>query len=206
MYTSKNYSLAQNNIISFMLSEDRPVTIREIAKGINVSYQTVANHMQELRAKGVMVETAKRHNAMQYVLGEEKDSHISLTWKSEQTTIVKLLESFSSGQAETPVGKLNPFAKEIVHLLKEMLRLSADHLDDEDPKPVTIAMLKEIQARLAQRKKTIKELLETYDSLLSNEELWEPQSLIRALIIREGAPSIPRARSIVQNLNEQMGN
>jgi hypothetical protein len=171
-----------------------------------VSYQTVANHAADLRAKAIMVEAGKRHNAMRYVLGEEKDSHISLMWRSEQTTIIKLLEEMSTGDSDTPVDKLNPFAREIVHLLKEMLRLSADHLDDDDPKPVTIAMLKEIQARLAQRKNTIKQLLETYDSLLNNDELWDPQSLIRAFIIREGAPTIPHARSIVQNLNEKMGN
>ena len=203
MYHSKNFSLVQNNIINYMMHEDRPVTVSQMAKALNVTYQTVANHLPELKSRQVVIENGKRGNAMTYILGNPKDALIAITWQAQETTIIDLLSKIASG--ETPVAK-NSFGREILYLLNQMLRLATDHVDDDNPKPLTIATLKEIQSRFAQRRNIVKQLAQTYESILDNPELWEPQALIKAFVVRDENFSIERSRAITENVNEKLEN
>lgn len=204
MQVRKDLSLVQNNIIALLTTRDKPLKISEMAGEFNCSYQTISNNLKLLVIKEIVVEAGKDKNAMRYMLGNPEDNLTSFAWRGKEQGLTAVLRHYAAGETDPPVGKLNLYAREIIFNLAQLLNLCADAIDPENPRPVTIANLKDIQARFSQRRASLKQIIETYDSLLNNLSLWDPREVVRELVIRDTDMPIETARSIHQNIAEQI--
>lgn len=192
-----NLSLVQNNIISLLMAEDRPMTMSEMHRALNVTFQTISNHMHELRAQSLVVESHRVGNAMKYKLGDPSSSLIQIIWKDETITVAKMMRDYASGAS--PVGELTGVAGEVVRILANMYLLCANNLDDAS-KAITIGQMKKYQSFVATRRRTLRTMLQTLDSMLDNPRLWDPRDIVTELMIKDEEMDSETARSIAGNI------
>lgn len=202
MSINKNLSMTQNQILAVMTSTDRPMTMAELAKEIGCTFQTISNNMHKLKALNLIVESHRIGNAMKWKLGDPASSLMHITWGGEEQTIAELMRKYAD--ENTPVGNLSQHSKAILLMFAEMYLICADSMDADYPKVIPLAVVKQMQALTHKRRAAIRLLLETYDSLVDNDKLWDPKELPVELIIKDEEIDLPMARSIAQNIKEKL--
>lgn len=200
-----NLSMVQNSILSLLMAQDRPMTMTEIRKTLNVSFQTVSNHMTKLRDQEYVIEAGRIGNAMRYKLGDPASALIQINWDGQDTPIETLMKQFANDNA--PVEGLKDGHIAILIMFAKMYLMCADDIDDSvsKPVPVSIAQMKRFQAFISRRRNETKLLLRTYESMLNNDKLWDPRQIVTELIIKSEEMDPEIARSIAQNVNERLG-
>lgn len=193
--------LVANNILSLLAHEARPMTKSEMAKELGKTFQTIANNMHVLLARNLIVEHSRIGNAMRFTLGDPSESLVHINWRGEDRKLIDVVKEFASDT--TPV-EMSVFARRFLKLFSELYRLSADAIDDDNPKPITLAQIKELQASVSKSRTALRQLLATCDSLLEYDALWDPRAIVNELIIKDPEMDQFAARSYSSNISERL--
>lgn len=180
----------------------QPLSKSQLADKMGVVYQTIQNHLPELIAHGYVRIADRQGNANYYELSDPKDKLAPVEWNGEHTTITKLSMDFVNGKRSAG----NELSQLLMSVFAEMYKMSADSLDTNEPKPLTIERIKQQQSHVAKIFRIVKELEKTCRSLLDNGELWSPNGVVSELIIKDPDMSVQLARSIAEGINEKLGN
>lgn len=197
-----NLSLVQNNILSLLMANDDPMTMSEMARRLNVTFQTVSNHMHALRAQSLVVESHRVGNAMKYKLGDPSSSLLQIVWNDETIPVAQMMKDYASGKS--PVADLPNVARGVVRMFARLYLKCAENLDDPN-KTITIGQMKTYQAEIVGLRNSLRSMLKTFDSMLDNTKLWDPREIVTELMIRDEEMDPQMAKRIYSNIINTIG-
>jgi DNA-binding Lrp family transcriptional regulator len=186
-------------IIYLLKRENKPLSVTEMATKLNVSSQTVRNHIGPLQNQNkIQVHPRKLTNGISYELTTDVTSKVSVQWGAQ----VKSTKSLLVEWAENGLPKdshLNGIARAIVSLY----RLSVDALDDDNPEPIRNSELKEMINALAKISARVLMIQATAKSLLENDDLWDTKQLPKSLIMHDKEVTMEQIVSLLDRIREK---
>lgn len=174
-------TITQKAILSILNESTEPLPLSAIGKRLDVTYQTVSNHISVLMTQGRVQLVGRKGNANLYHLGEINDSLPRVQWVDKSITIRdKTEEIVKSGKMPT-----DPHAKALIDLFGKFYRLCYQAMRDDNPAMISSGQLKDLQASIYKRHQLIKALERMYRDVLNNNELWDPKDLPKSLFVKD---------------------
>lgn len=198
----KDLSNTANGILMRMVQENRPLTKTELRKMLGCTFQTVSNNMLILLRKGLVEEHRRVGTSQTFILSDPSMTLLRINWRGEDKPLDSIVKDYASGV--TPVANLSQYSRALLKIFSEMYRISADAIDDNNPRPISLSQTKELKATVSRMRTSLRQLLSTCDSMLENDNLWNPQEIVNALLIKPDDMTIEMARSIAGNISEAL--
>lgn len=188
----------QDRILKVLKLKDEPLTVRMIANELNVTGQTVRNHLPKLISMGRVKVYPKGtiEGSTAYVVTEGSGANVNpISWfNGEYATVRQIFEKFGD-----PGAKLNSntFWAAMEKIILNLYSHALDAIDDDNPQPVSQMTLRDYRRALENIYNQANFVREAARDLLGYDELWNPRELPKALIINDTKLDVEKARDIL---------
>lgn len=189
----------QDKILNTMKSEGGPITITRIAEKMNVTGQTVRNHIPKLERMGLIeIHRRKIGNATAYIISDEHVGYIAITWKDG--TDSSLRDVFL--QLEATGFDPHPYWGSLQKVIARLYKDSLNALDDDNPVTPSVNELRNLRMGLTKIIEDTNYVAEACRELLNRSELWIPKELPKVLLMEDLDFDLERARDIIDKLDD----
>lgn len=190
----------REKIIRAMQRVAEPMTINMIAKEIDVSSQTVRNHLPKLESAG-KVEMSRRRidRAMTYIVSDPAArTSVPIVWVDGKQI---LLRDIFLGVGQNGYMR-NTYWQQLQMVITQMYRLSLQALDDDNPQSVTLSEARSIRQKIVEIRASARQIMDTADDLLNLDDLFIPRELPKLLIMQDTELDLEKATDIIDRINE----
>lgn len=187
--------ITQQKILMY-LEKHSPLSQKDLAKYLECTIQTVSNNLSKLRAIGLVEEAPRLHHYSTWQLTESNFFGVTIVWQGEPVSLTHLLKDIAKDN--TPVA--DPYQRQLIKAMAILLNYAADAIDPDDPKTIDIGELKNLQHKLHTLKNNLQLILDAYNSVLLNSDLFDPRELPAQLIIKDPAMGPEFAKTIAKQV------
>lgn len=190
----------QTKILETLKLHDTAMTVKMLANELEVTGQTIRNHVGVLMRTGRIEIYSRGHvsGATAYVLTESGSININpITWSNgEMVSIRELFEQLAKPESWSK----NPYWHNIQKIILKLYEMSIAATDDDNPQPVKQMELRELRKVLETIREQAQLVRESAGDLLNYDELWNPRELPKTLIVNDLKLDIEKARDIIDRI------
>ncbi len=187
----------QEKIVRALKQNKVPMRIKEIAAEINVTGQTVRNHIDKPIKLGLISAYYKPINGAIAYIATNRPVHATMIhWQGDEKMIEDIVIKMAEGE------KVKAYYAPIRQLIFKMYALSARALDDDNPQPIKYSELKEIQMTLISTREIIRSQVKAIEDLLDIDDLWDPKELPVQLIMKSEFFTVEKVYDMIEKIGE----
>lgn len=182
----------QLKIIEFITTSPKTVSIKEVSEGTGISGPTVRTVVYQLVKSGVAEVAPKlyqQRGERYFISGKTGTDALANSSNSVKILfngqIEPLRDVFLSWAKRGSVPSTDPFLTKACTVVLELYKLSAEALDENEPKEVNYAKLMNLLSELNKLRAALKVRDDFIRSLVNNEDLWDKNLLPRSLIVAD---------------------
>jgi hypothetical protein len=169
-------------------ASEKPLTTGEIANALNLTTQTIRNHINTAIEMGfIKLSNVRYGKAFLYESAIRKQSILPVVRKGEELVILRdVLINLTDDEARKRwfFNVSNPYTI-IAAVIQKLFIRAAGALDEDSPTPVALSDLKQFKQVLTQQRAFMQEAINSIDSLLNQSELWNPKEMPKSLLIND---------------------
>jgi RecA/RadA recombinase len=160
----------------------KPMTTGELAKTIGINIQTVRNHMPTAIKLGFVRKTEFRIGKAETFEATNKRTSLLPAVALPNNEVMPLRDIFFNWSRNPPNDE---FSKDVALVIARLYELVNQFIDAENSiHPQTkVTLLKEVRGKIQSQRDRLKAALMILDSLIQNDNLWEPKGLVKYLMI-----------------------
>lgn len=166
----------------------KPMTTGELGNALNLTSQSIRNHIPEAIERGYIVLSKTRiGKANLYESTSRRHQILPTVKRGEEYIILRdvLIALTNEDTRKQWLYKVNSTYAIVAGIVQKLFIRASNALDENEPTPVALSDLKLFKQTLRQRRTEIVEEIAAIDSMLNNDDLWSPKEMPKALLIND---------------------
>lgn len=169
-------------------SSKKPMTTGELANAIGVTQQTIRNHITTAINKGYAKHSEYRKGkAFLYESTTVAHNNLPTVRRGDDYIILRdvLIQLTNPDTYKNWLYVRKSAYTTIAVIIQKLFIRAANAHDENSPTPVAMADLKMFKLALREERAHASEVILAIDSLLNNEDLWDPKVMPKVLLVQD---------------------